>query len=53
MYGGVLVGGGRMKEGDQGDGIWWMDFIYLYETELKNLLQLLHVGLRGRDDRVI
>jgi hypothetical protein len=25
----------------KGDGIWQMDFIYLYETELRNLLQFL------------
>jgi hypothetical protein len=30
-----------VKEGDSGDGIWQMDFIYLCETELRNLLQLL------------
>jgi hypothetical protein len=39
MYNGGTIGG--MKEGDKGDGIWFMDFIYLYETELRNLLQLL------------
>jgi hypothetical protein len=41
------VGGGRVKEGDYGNGIWLMDFIHLYETELKNLLQLLLVGWGG------
>jgi hypothetical protein len=42
MYGrGALVEGGMVKEGDYSDGIWLMDFIYLYKTELKNLLQLL------------
>jgi hypothetical protein len=35
------VGGERVKEEDWGDGIWLMDFIYLYETELENLLKLL------------
>jgi hypothetical protein len=35
MGGGLLTEGGRMNEGDYGDGIWLMDFIYLYETELK------------------
>jgi hypothetical protein len=35
------VGGKKVKEGDLGDGIWYMDFTYLYETELKILLQLL------------
>jgi hypothetical protein len=34
----ALVGGERVKEGDQGDGIWLMNFIYLYETELKSFL---------------
>jgi hypothetical protein len=27
------VGGRRVKEGESGDGIWLMDFTYLYETE--------------------
>jgi hypothetical protein len=31
----------RMKEGDESDDIWLIDFLHLYETELKNLLQLL------------
>jgi hypothetical protein len=31
---------GRVKEGDEGGGVWAIDFIYLYETELNNLLQL-------------
>jgi hypothetical protein len=38
---GVLVEAERVNEGDYDDGILLMDFIYLYETELKNLLQLL------------
>jgi hypothetical protein len=33
--------GERVKEGDEGASIWQMDFIYLYETELRNLLQKL------------
>jgi hypothetical protein len=37
----LLVGGGRVNEGNEGEGIWLMDFIYLYEIELRNLLQLL------------
>jgi hypothetical protein len=36
----VLVGE-RVNEGDEGEGIWWVDFIYLYETEQRHLLQLL------------
>jgi hypothetical protein len=36
-----------MKEGDEGEGIWQMDFIYLHETELKNLLQVLQMGWGG------
>jgi hypothetical protein len=35
----ILVGG--VNEGDEGEGIWSMDFIYLYEIEQRNLLQLL------------
>jgi hypothetical protein len=48
-----LVGGGKVKERDYGEGIWLMDFIYLYETELKNLAVALSgvgKGLRGRDN---
>jgi hypothetical protein len=37
----VLVGRGRVKEGDEGDSVWQMDFIYLYETDPRNYLQLL------------
>jgi hypothetical protein len=33
--------GWGVKEGDWGDGVWLVNFIYLYETELENLLQLL------------
>jgi hypothetical protein len=29
MCGGVLVGGGRVNGGDEGEGIWLMDFIYI------------------------
>jgi hypothetical protein len=42
-----------VKEGDEGEGIWLMGFVYLYETELKIPLQLFKWegrGLRGRDD---
>jgi hypothetical protein len=38
---GTVCGGKRGKEGDEGEGIWWMDFIYFYETEQRHLLQLL------------
>jgi hypothetical protein len=41
VWGVVLVGEGRLNEGDEGEEIWWLDFIYLYEIELRNLLQLL------------
>jgi hypothetical protein len=27
----------RVNEGDLGEGIWWMDFIYLHEIEQINL----------------
>jgi hypothetical protein len=30
-----------VKEKDEGDSIWQMDFLYPYETELRNLLLLL------------
>jgi hypothetical protein len=42
----LLVGRG-MKEGDEGDSIWLMDFIYLYETELKKPLAIALVGWGG------
>jgi hypothetical protein len=45
--GGTVVGVGRVKEGDYSDGIWLMDFTYLCETELRNLLQLLYVERGG------
>jgi hypothetical protein len=38
---GVTTGRGRVKEGDSGEGIWLMDFTYLYETAQRNLLQLV------------
>jgi hypothetical protein len=38
---GVFVGQGRVNEGEEGEGIWLMDFIYLHEIEPRNLLQLL------------
>jgi hypothetical protein len=31
--GGVLVGGGRVKGGDEGGEIWLMGFIYIHEIE--------------------
>jgi hypothetical protein len=33
MYGGRTVGGQRVNKGDEGEGIWLMDFIYLYKIE--------------------
>jgi hypothetical protein len=33
--------GGRVNGGDEGEGIWWMDFIYIHEIEQRNLLQVL------------
>jgi hypothetical protein len=41
LGGGDASGRGKVKEGDEGEGIWWIDFIYLYEIEQRNLLQLL------------
>jgi hypothetical protein len=41
------------NEGDSGDGIWQMDFIYLYEIEQKKPLAIALSGqcqLRGRDN---
>jgi hypothetical protein len=35
------VGQGRVKEGDKGNSIRLMGFIYLYEIEPRNLLELL------------
>jgi hypothetical protein len=41
---GALVGERRVNEGDEDEGIWLMDFIYLYKKEQTNLLQLPSVG---------
>jgi hypothetical protein len=30
---GILIGMGRVNEGEEGEGIWLIDFIYLYELE--------------------
>jgi hypothetical protein len=30
-----------VNEGDEGEGLWLMDFIYLYKIEQRNLLWLL------------
>jgi hypothetical protein len=38
---GVLAGQGRVNEGDEGESIWSMDFIYFHEIEQRNLFQLL------------
>jgi hypothetical protein len=50
---GILVGEGRVNEVDEGEGIWFMDFIYLHEIEQRNLLQLLLVGQGGSCGREI
>jgi hypothetical protein len=46
------VGGGGVNEGDEGEGIWLMDFIYLYEIEPKKPLTIVLSGagrkLRGQ-----
>jgi hypothetical protein len=35
---GLLLGGQRVKEGDQGEGLWWMDFISSWDRQKRNLL---------------
>jgi hypothetical protein len=35
------VKGVRVNEGDEGEGIWLMRFIYLHEIDQRNFLQLL------------
>jgi hypothetical protein len=47
IKGRIQVGGGRVSEEDYGEDICLMDFIYLYEVEQRNPLQLLYVGWRG------
>jgi hypothetical protein len=47
VEGGGTWGGWRLNEGDQGEGTRLMDFIYLYEIEQWNFLQLLEVGRGG------
>jgi hypothetical protein len=37
----MLGGGGRVNGGDEGEGIWVMDYIYIQEIEQWNLLSLL------------
>jgi hypothetical protein len=41
VRGGTISRKGRVNEGDKGDSIGLMNFIYLYEIELKILLQVL------------
>jgi hypothetical protein len=41
------VGRWRMNEGELRKGIWLMDFIYLYEIEQRNFLQLFKRGREG------
>jgi hypothetical protein len=36
--GGLLLGGRRVNEGDQGEGVWWMDSISLCDSQKRNLL---------------
>jgi hypothetical protein len=38
---GGIVGGEEGEQRRLGEGIWLMDFIYLYEIEQRNFLQLL------------
>jgi hypothetical protein len=49
---GDITGRGEGEGRRLRDSIWLMDFMYLTEKEVKNLLQLLLVGkgLRGRND---
>jgi hypothetical protein len=47
-------GRGRVTEGDEGEGIWWMDFIYLYEIEQRNscnCFKWIGRGVKGREGR--
>jgi hypothetical protein len=44
---GVEVG---VNEGDQGEDIWLIDFIYLYEIEQATVLSGVRRGLRRRDN---
>jgi hypothetical protein len=39
--GGLWEVGRRVNEGDEGEGIWLMDFLYINEIEQRDLLQLL------------
>jgi hypothetical protein len=42
----------RVNEGDEGEGIWLMDFIYKTKKPLANLLSWVGRGLRGREGGV-
>jgi hypothetical protein len=37
---------GRGNEGD-GEGTWWLNFIYIHEIEHRNFLELLQVRQNG------
>jgi hypothetical protein len=50
---GIPMGRGRVNEGDQGEGIWLMDFIHLYGIEQRtscNCFKWGMEGLEGEDD---
>jgi hypothetical protein len=43
-----------VNEGDEGEGIWWMDFIYVYEMNNETSCSCFKwsgEGLRGREGR--
>jgi hypothetical protein len=52
VYGGVLLGVGRVNKDDEGEGMWLMDFVYAIEQR-KLLRSWGGRGLRGTDEGVI
>jgi hypothetical protein len=47
---GDAVGGGMVNGGDEGEGIWLMGFIYIYETSY-NYFKCGGLGMGGGDGR--
>jgi hypothetical protein len=37
VWGMIQLGGQRVNEGDEGEAIWLIDFVYLYEIEQRNM----------------
>jgi hypothetical protein len=49
VYGGLDTTGGEGEGRRYGEGMWLMDFTYLYKTELKNLRNCFKWGGEGAE----